>query len=734
MIKTPVSHKDSGVLEMWAGLECTINRVGDRYANQCDLNGHFTRPEDLRAFANLGIKKIRYPVLWETVAPQSLADCENDSAWSQSDQSLSGLRELGVEPIVGLLHHGSGPVYTDLLDPEFPAKFAQYALQVATRYPWVEWYTPVNEPLTTARFSALYGVWYPHHRTDDSFARALYNECKGTALAMKAIRSVNPNAKLLQTDDLGKIVSTPKLAYQARFENNRRWLGYDLLCGKVQPKHFMYRYLITRGKLTEEELNFFVDNPCAPDIIGINHYPLSNRFLDEDLSHYPEGLHGGNKRHRYADVGAVDSGRAEVTTVAELLQETWDRYGIPVAITEAHIAGHREQQLRWLSDVWQAALEVRKNGADIRAVTAWSLLGSYDWNSLCAVANNYYESGVFDLRTAKRAPRPTAIAQAIRSYATKADFDHPVLDLPGYWKTDQRVIFAPKANPVIPDFKAHPTARPILITGGRGTLARAFARVCELRGLAYRLVTRQDMDIANPESVAQVLCNLKPWAIINTAGYVRVDQAEQEPEKAHRENAIGPQILAAECNAQGISLVTFSSDLVFDGARNEPYLESHPVSPLNVYGRTKAEAERSVLEACPQTLIVRTSSFFGPWDEFNFAVNTLKAFRKGEPVRASEDVLVSPTYIPDLVNATLDLLIDGENGIVHLSNQGAISWADWARSIADYAKVDRSKVVGISAQDMGYSAKRPAYSVLASERYQVMPEFKDSMKTFMTTL
>ena len=104
---------------------------------------------------------------------------------------------------------------------------------MAERYPSVDAYTPVNEPVTTARFSALYGLWYPHHRDDRSFVRAVLNQMLGTALAMQEIRKINPDARLIQTDDLGYTTTPPRLRYQADFENTRRWLSFDLLTGRV---------------------------------------------------------------------------------------------------------------------------------------------------------------------------------------------------------------------------------------------------------------------------------------------------------------------------------------------------------------------------------------------------------------------------------------------------------------------------------------------------------------------
>jgi dTDP-4-dehydrorhamnose reductase len=214
-----------GSPELWGGVECTVNRVGDRYFDQLDRNGHADRLEDLDLFASLGIQAIRYPVLWERIAPSGIEHAD----WSWADQRLTYLDEIGIRPIVGLVHHGSGPHHTSLLDSDFAPQLAQFAEAVATRYPWVDHYTPVNEPLTTARFSGLYGHWYPHEQNALSFITALLNQCRAIVLSMEAIRRVNPAAKLVQTEDLGKVFSTPLLEYQAEFENARRWLSFDPL-------------------------------------------------------------------------------------------------------------------------------------------------------------------------------------------------------------------------------------------------------------------------------------------------------------------------------------------------------------------------------------------------------------------------------------------------------------------------------------------------------------------------
>src|SRR5205085_1962500 len=141
----------------------------------------------------LGVKTLRYPVLWEKHEPEpnSIID------WSYSRSRLEQLKEAGINPIVGLVHHGSGPAFASFYNGSFAEGLAKYAAKVAEQFPWVEYYTPVNEPLTTARFCGLYGLWYPHGKTREKFLRILVEECKATVLAMQAIRKINPDAKLI---------------------------------------------------------------------------------------------------------------------------------------------------------------------------------------------------------------------------------------------------------------------------------------------------------------------------------------------------------------------------------------------------------------------------------------------------------------------------------------------------------------------------------------------------------
>jgi dTDP-4-dehydrorhamnose reductase len=420
--------------ELWGGVECTVNRIHDTYHNQLQRSGHDVRLCDLDRIARLGIRRLRYPILWELVAPRA----PDDYNWRWADQRLHRLRDLGIEPIVGLVHHGSGPRYTNLLDSNFPRLFAAYAHAVAERYPLIRSYTPINEPLTTARFSGLYGHWYPHRHDNRSFVRALVNQCMATVLAMREIRSIDPSAQLIQTDDVGFTTSTAKLAYQARFDNERRWLGWDLLCGRVDPRHPLWNYLRSSGFTAADEA-FFLEHPCPPDIIGVNHYITSDRHLSEHRHLFPSSTRGGNGRHKYADVEAVRALSEGHSGLAGALRDAWNRYRLPLAITEVHLGCTREEQLRWLWQAWSCACELRASGMDLRAVTAWALFGSFDWNSLLTADAGYYEPGAFDVRAPT--PRLTVVAKLVKTLGKGAEAAPvPLLEEPGWWQQTDRLF------------------------------------------------------------------------------------------------------------------------------------------------------------------------------------------------------------------------------------------------------------------------------------------------------
>ena len=710
-------------LQLWAGPECTLNRVGDSFGDQFQHCGHTGRLDDLELFAELGVRVIRYPVLWERIAPEQPDLCE----WSWIDPRMKRLRALGIEVIAGLVHHGSGPRYTHLLDDDgFAIGLAEHAWRVAERYPWIERWTPVNEPVTTARFSALYGHWYPHARDERSFWRALLNQIDGVRLAMAAVRAVNPAAKLIQTDDLGRTFATAELREQAGFDNVRRWAGWDLLCGRVTAEHPLWNRIASFG--LEKQLHAIAEAPCPPDVIGVNHYLTSDRFLDHRLQRYPAHVHGGNGRQRYADVDAIRVLEPAPPGLEGALREAWERYGIPLAVTEVHNGCTREEQMRWMVEARDTGIRLVDEGIDLQAITIWSLLGSCGWNTLLT-RPGIYEPGVFDVSGGK--PRATAMTTLMRGLPQGAP-RHLVAQDTGWWRRSMRL-----AHPVVhrpAPLKAHgedrgpsPGSPPLLILGATGTLGQAFARACVRRNLAHVLTARTAIDLLDSNSVNLALERYRPWAVVNAAGWARVDDAELEPAACHAINAEGPIGLSAAAAKRGIATLNFSSDLVFDGLAARAYVETDTPSPLGVYGLSKALMETGVATLAGKHLVIRTAAFFSPFDIHNFAFSVISTLERGEYFHAASDLVISPTFVPHMVDTALDLLIDGESGLWHLTNGTALSWADFAVEIAGAFDLPRELVKPVAATELGFRVKRPPFAPLDTIRGANLPSLEAAL-------
>jgi dTDP-4-dehydrorhamnose reductase len=188
-------------------------------------------------------------------------------------------------------------------------------------------------------------------------------------------------------------------------------------------------------------------------------------------------------------------------------------------------------------------------------------------------------------------------------------------------------------------------------------------------------------------------------------------------------------LLAKACAMHGIPLVTFSSDLVFDGKLGRSYVEPDQPAPANAYGRSKAEAETRLLAIDADALIIRTSAFFGPWDRYNFLYDSIERLKRGEDVVACDKTIVSPTYVPDLVHAALDLLLDEEKGIWHLTNQGAVSWHDLAREAADMAKVDAGRVQVAESTEPADTSLTSSRGLLLRPLDQALGDFVEHSET-----
>ena len=620
---TPWPARANTRLELWGGHECTVNRVHDAWFDQTLRAGHQDRPQDLALFGQLGITRLRYPALWERISPES-PDVQ-DFAWT--DERLPEIRRLGMRPIVTLCHHGSGPHYTSLLDDSFAPGLARHAAAVAARYPWVEDYTPVNEPLTTARFSALYGFWYPHHRDEGAFWHALLNEIDATRLSMRAIRQINPAARLIQTDDLGYCHASSPLQAEADFQNERRWMGWDLLCGTVVPGHPLWARIAAFG--LGERLRQIADDPCPPDVIGINHYLSSERLLDHQVERHggrgvaDAGVHLSDGV-AHVDVDAARSIPDRVIGLSGLIEQAWERYRLPIAVTECHNGSTRDEQARWFIEGWDTAEALRQRGVEVLALTAWSLLGSYDWNRMVTRNLGHYEPGVFDVRGG--APRPTLMAGVLTALAAGERPTAPGLEVPGWWRGTRA------AMQVQPGPRSVSAPRPLAILVGDELLTRHAIAACEARALTYALA----------ESI-EALGGFGPWGVLD----LRSGNAAALAGLADRCRAL---------DAAGACIRAHRPEREDAGPDDLLVIETGPVF----------EAEDEHADLC-------------------LLLDDLDMLHPGERRQVPGAAAWQGVYAPSLIDGALDLLLDRATGAVHFLAHAGWSLADAARLLATVA-------------------------------------------------
>jgi dTDP-4-dehydrorhamnose reductase len=422
--------------EVWAGPECSYLTVGDWSCDQLALTGHDRREADIARIARLGARAVRYPVLWgRGGGPRDGTD------WHWAEARLGRLADRAIRPIVGLLHHGFGPAGEDPLDPGWPVRFAAYAGDVASRFPEVRAFLPVNEPLTTARFGGLYGWWPPYARDPAVFADLVLAQCRATALATRSIRAVRPAARILVNEDVGRTVAAPNLQRVAARHNERRWLTFDLLSGRVDRTHPAWRALggtPARRRILDE----LARDPAPPDVLGIDHYVTSDRYLDDRLARFPRATHAVEGDLRYADVELVRVGGVRLEGFARAISDTWQRYGLPIALTEVQLAGEPDDQVSWWREAWTAAVDAAASGIPVAGVTAWSVFGAYEWASVLRSPCGGYEAGCFDVSGGGR-PRATPLARAVA--ATAAGERGRRAAARGWWRRDDRVLYEPEA-------------------------------------------------------------------------------------------------------------------------------------------------------------------------------------------------------------------------------------------------------------------------------------------------
>lgn len=360
--------------------------------------------DDLRLVTELGIRMLRYgPAYYRVHKGPGKYD------WEFADQAFAEMQRLGIVPIADLCHFGVPDWIGDFQNPEFPELFAQYAEAFAQRYPWVEFYTPINEMFVTADFSARQGLWNERLKSDRGFVTATKHIVKANILATEAISRVQPRAKFIQSESSEYFHPvSPDAIRMADWLNELRFLALDLnygndVCGR------MYEYLMDHG-MTREEYHFFLDrNVKSVCIMGNDYYATNEHIV------YPDG-------QAYV---------CEMFGYYVITRQYYERYRLPVMHTETNNRdmGKAEKDARvWLEMQWSNLVRLKQDGVPIVGFTWYSLIDQVDWDSLLlnddGVVNRY---GLFDLDRRIR-PVGEAYRELIRTWQSEIHTGQLCLD------------------------------------------------------------------------------------------------------------------------------------------------------------------------------------------------------------------------------------------------------------------------------------------------------------------
>jgi dTDP-4-dehydrorhamnose reductase len=283
----------------------------------------------------------------------------------------------------------------------------------------------------------------------------------------------------------------------------------------------------------------------------------------------------------------------------------------------------------------------------------------------------------------------------------------------------------------------------ILLTGADGQLGQELQQTLMPLGEVIAL-TRQELDLSQGEHIRQLVQQIRPNLIVNSAAYTAVDKAESEVDLAQAVNGMAPTIMAEEAEKIGALLLQVSTDYVFDGQKNTPYLETDPTHPLSSYGKSKLAGEVGIQQVTDNYLILRTAWVYDVYGKGNFVKTMLRLGQDREELRVVADQVGSPSWAKDIADAIAQLLQSETTGIYHFTNSGVVSWYDFAIAIFEEARalgfpLKVQRVIPITTADYPTPAIRPAYSVLSGKKItetlgDYPPYWRDSLRKMLKEL
>jgi beta-glucosidase/6-phospho-beta-glucosidase/beta-galactosidase len=387
-----------------AGVECSFlpHLNVDQY--QWTQHDRFWREDLRRAKDETGITHLRYAMPWHVLEPGP-----GKFNWDYSDERVAEFGKLGIEPLMDVMHFGT-PLWLKQAvgDPEFPEALERFADALVTRYRGqINSWCPFNEPLVSALFSGDFGFWPPHQRKWRGYMPVLSRIVQAVSRGIRAIRKASPEATVLLCDAAESYKTrSPELKAEVQRRNMRRFLVMDLLLGRVDKHHPLYSWVTSYG-LSELDLEWFKTHPQSPDVLGLDYYPHSDWQLD---------MQGGGVRQRRAESPVGLYGIASAY---------WQRYGIPLMLTETSIEGQPINREIWLEQNIDHIKRLREEGIPMLGLIWWPLLDQIDWDgALTHRVGKIHEVGLFNLKrqgdgTLQR--NATPLVQMFKNFASSGE-------------------------------------------------------------------------------------------------------------------------------------------------------------------------------------------------------------------------------------------------------------------------------------------------------------------------
>jgi dTDP-4-dehydrorhamnose reductase len=268
-----------------------------------------------------------------------------------------------------------------------------------------------------------------------------------------------------------------------------------------------------------------------------------------------------------------------------------------------------------------------------------------------------------------------------------------------------------------------------LVLGAGGQLGQEIVRLLGSPGYG---LTHQLVSITDAGAVEAVIAERRPDVVFNCAAFNAVDRAESEPDAAFAVNARGPLNIASACVRHGAHFVHFSTNFVFDGTLDRPYVETDEPAPLGAYAHSKLEGERAVLRASPAALVIRTAAVYGGRRGQSFPERMLERARSGGPLRVVADQRVNPTYAADLAQAALELAGRHEGGVVHAVAEGCCAWDELARAVIEASGLSVA-VEPVPTSEYPTPARRPPNGCLSSLRFRPLRPWREALREWVET-